>query len=43
MVVPEDKMRFALTARYIKPEHVTQQELERGKFSLSNKYLYDGK
>ena len=36
-------MRFALTARYIKPDHVTQQELDKGKFSLTPDQIYDGK
>ncbi|KAJ5573562.1 uncharacterized protein N7459_007989 [Penicillium hispanicum] len=42
MVVPEDKMRFALTARYIKPEHVSPEDLEKGKFSLTPDQIYDG-
>lgn len=43
MVVPDTKMRFALTARYIKPEHVSPAELEKGKFTLTPDLIYDGK
>ncbi|THC94759.1 hypothetical protein EYZ11_005751 [Aspergillus tanneri] len=42
-VVPEKKLRFALTARYIKPEHVDANELQKGAFKLSSDQIYDGK
>ena len=41
-VVPEKKLRFALTARYIKPEHVNERELEKGAFTLMPGQAYDG-
>ncbi|RMJ27972.1 hypothetical protein PHISP_01169 [Aspergillus sp. HF37] len=42
-VIPEEKLRFALTARYIKPEHVDESEWKKGEFSLSPDQIYDGK
>ncbi|KAJ5124416.1 uncharacterized protein N7515_008241 [Penicillium bovifimosum] len=42
-VVPENKLRFALTARYVKPDHVDVAEIEKGKFSLTPEQMYDGK
>ncbi|KAJ5833593.1 hypothetical protein N7474_001904 [Penicillium riverlandense] len=41
-VVPENKMRFALTARYIKPDHVNENELYKGQFTLSPDQIYNG-
>lgn len=41
-VIPEKKLRFALTARYIKPEHVDKKELNKGEFALSPDQIYDG-
>jgi hypothetical protein len=42
-VIPEKKLRFALTARYIKPEYVDESEWKKGEFSLSSDQIYDGK
>ncbi|RAL02207.1 uncharacterized protein BO80DRAFT_463876 [Aspergillus ibericus CBS 121593] len=42
-VVPEKRLRFALTARHIKPEHVDATELEKGQFSLAQDQVYDGR
>lgn len=42
-VVPDTKLRFALTARYIKPDHVDEHELKKGEFSLTPDQIYDGK
>ncbi|ODM15422.1 hypothetical protein SI65_09025 [Aspergillus cristatus] len=42
-VVPDKKLRFALTARYIKPDHVDERELKKGEFMLSPDQIYDGK
>ncbi|PYH92964.1 hypothetical protein BO71DRAFT_400122 [Aspergillus ellipticus CBS 707.79] len=42
-VVPENNLRFALTARYIKPEHVDSKEIQKGQFNLSADQVYDGK
>ncbi|KKK17010.1 hypothetical protein ARAM_003408 [Aspergillus rambellii] len=42
-VIPEKKLRFALTARYIKPEDVDPAELRKGKFTLAPDQVYDGK
>ncbi|KAG2415898.1 hypothetical protein HFD88_007090 [Aspergillus terreus] len=42
-VIPEKKLRFALTARYIKPEHVDKKELKKGESALSPDQIYDGK
>ncbi|KAI9929841.1 hypothetical protein MW887_011647 [Aspergillus wentii] len=42
-VVPEKKLRFALTARYIKPEYVDEKELKKGEFTLTPDQIYDGK
>lgn len=41
-VIPEKKLRFALTARHIKPEHVDKKELKKGEFALSPDQIYDG-
>ncbi|KAF9887333.1 hypothetical protein FE257_010328 [Aspergillus nanangensis] len=42
-VVPDNKLRFALTARYIKPEQVDRDEWVKGDFTLSPAQRYDGK
>ncbi|KAF4763151.1 hypothetical protein HAV15_000337 [Penicillium sp. str.  len=42
-VVPENKLRFALTARYVKPDHVDAREIQKGQFSLTPDQIYDGK
>lgn len=42
-VIPEKKLRFALTARYIKPDQVDQSEWKKGEFSLTPGQTYDGK
>ncbi|KAL4892187.1 2OG-Fe(II) oxygenase superfamily-domain-containing protein [Aspergillus ambiguus] len=42
-VIPEKKLRFALTARYIRPDHVNKSQLEKGNFTLSPDEMYDGK
>ena len=41
-VVPENKIRFALTSRYIKPDHVAASELHKGQFILSPDQVYNG-
>jgi hypothetical protein len=41
-VVPEDKLRFALTARYIKPKEVPVEDHPKGVFSLGPDFKYDG-
>ncbi|KAJ5317659.1 hypothetical protein PENANT_c004G03288 [Penicillium antarcticum] len=42
-VAPENKLRFALTARYVKPEHVDPREYKKGEYSLAAEQIYDGK
>ncbi|RJE26901.1 hypothetical protein PHISCL_00813 [Aspergillus sclerotialis] len=42
-VIPEKKLRFALTARYIKPDQVDKSEWKKGEFSLTPDQIYDGK
>ncbi|KAI2740369.1 hypothetical protein DTO013E5_5410 [Penicillium roqueforti] len=42
-VVPENKLRFALTARYVKPDQVDAREIQKGQFSLTPDQIYDGK
>ncbi|OQD65990.1 hypothetical protein PENPOL_c005G09227 [Penicillium polonicum] len=42
-VVPENKLRFALTARYVKPDHIDAREIQKGQFSLTPDQIYDGK
>ncbi|PWY80494.1 hypothetical protein BO70DRAFT_406448 [Aspergillus heteromorphus CBS 117.55] len=42
-VIPEKNLRFALTARYIKPDHVSPKELRKGQFTLAADQIYDGK
>jgi hypothetical protein len=42
-VVPENKLRFALTARYVKPDDVDAKEIQKGQFSLTPDQIYDGK
>lgn len=41
-VVPEDKLRFALTARYIKPEYIDDKDRHKGIFRLTPEQIYDG-
>jgi len=41
-VVPEGKLRFALTCRYIKPEQISENEHWKGKFNIDPKDLYTG-
>lgn len=42
-VIPEKKLRFALTARYIKPDQVDKSEWKKGEFALTPDQIYDGK
>ncbi|CAG7969934.1 unnamed protein product [Penicillium salamii] len=42
-VTPENKLRFALTARYVKPDHVNAKEIQKGEFTLTPDQIYDGK
>lgn len=42
-VESEEKLRFALTARYVKPEQVGKTEQHKGKFKLEGDQVYDGK
>ncbi|GFF64652.1 hypothetical protein IFM60648_01339 [Aspergillus lentulus] len=42
-VTPDKKLRFALTARYIKPDHVEPEHLPKGEFILTPDQIYDGK
>ncbi|KAE8136632.1 2OG-Fe(II) oxygenase superfamily-domain-containing protein [Aspergillus pseudotamarii] len=41
-VVPENKLRFALTARHIKAEHVDPKDTHKGDFMLAGSQLYNG-
>lgn len=41
-VVSEDKLRFAITARYIKPEEVPDTEHHKGRFTLEPYQEYYG-
>lgn len=41
-VVPEKKLRFALTARYIKPDQVEEKDLVKGEYILTPAQVYDG-
>ncbi|PYH69162.1 hybrid D-mandelate dehydrogenase-like dehydrogenase/2OG-Fe(II) oxygenase [Aspergillus vadensis CBS 113365] len=42
-VIPDKRLRFALTARYIKPESVGVEEMEKGRLELGREWAYDGK
>lgn len=42
-MIPENKLRFALTARFVKPDHVNAKEIKKGEFSLTPDQIYDGK
>jgi hypothetical protein len=42
-VVSEDKLRFALTARYVKPDQVPEEEHHKGEFELEPHQVYDGR
>ena len=42
-VIPENKLRFALTARYIEPEQVDEAEHHKGHFTFLPEQIYDGK
>ncbi|CAG8920378.1 unnamed protein product [Penicillium salamii] len=42
-VTPDNKLRFALTARFVKPDHVNAKEIQKGEFSLTPDQIYDGK
>ncbi|RAK94083.1 hypothetical protein BO79DRAFT_233923 [Aspergillus costaricaensis CBS 115574] len=42
-VIPDKRLRFALTARYIKPEFVGVEEMEKGRLELGREWAYDGK
>lgn len=42
-VVPEKKLRFALTARYIKPDQVDEKDLAKGQCLLMPDQVYDGR
>ncbi|KAH2927129.1 hypothetical protein KXW15_001781 [Aspergillus fumigatus] len=42
-VTPDKKLRFALTARYIQPNHVEPEHLPKGEFTLRPDQIYDGK
>lgn len=41
-VKPENKLRFALTSRYVKPEHVEAKDLPKGNFTLTPDEVYNG-
>jgi hypothetical protein len=41
-VKPDNKLRFALTSRYVKPEHVDAKDLHKGEFSLAPNEVYNG-
>ncbi|KAE8329966.1 hypothetical protein BDV39DRAFT_213445 [Aspergillus sergii] len=41
-VVPESKLRFALTARHIKAEHVNPKDAHKGEFTLAGHQIYNG-
>ncbi|PLB43251.1 hypothetical protein P170DRAFT_419123 [Aspergillus steynii IBT 23096] len=41
-VTPSDKLRFALTARYVKPDELTSEELAKGEFTLTGDQVYNG-
>ncbi|GKZ58573.1 hypothetical protein AnigIFM49718_004398 [Aspergillus niger] len=42
-VIPDKRLRFALTARHIKPEFVDVKEMEKGRLELGREWVYDGK
>lgn len=41
-VISEDKLRFALTARYVKPDELRPEELDKGRFELEPDQEYHG-
>ncbi|KAB8237547.1 uncharacterized protein BDW43DRAFT_321906 [Aspergillus alliaceus] len=41
-VIPENKLRFALTARHIKADHVDPKDIRKGNFTLSGDQVYNG-
>ncbi|KAJ5794631.1 hypothetical protein N7457_001230 [Penicillium paradoxum] len=41
-VIPENKLRFALTARYVKPDDLNAKEIQKGQFTLTPDQIYDG-
>jgi hypothetical protein len=41
-VKPENKLRFALTSRYVKPEQVEEKDLYKGEFTLAPNEIYNG-
>ena len=41
-VIPEGALRFALTARYVKPEFVPETEHWKGDFIPKPEFEYDG-
>ncbi|KAE8356136.1 2OG-Fe(II) oxygenase superfamily-domain-containing protein, partial [Aspergillus coremiiformis] len=42
-VIPENKLRYALTARHIKADYVDSAEAHKGNFQLEGDQVYDGK
>ena len=42
MVVPHGKLRFAMTARYVKPELIDEAEHYRGEFKIEDNDIYRG-
>jgi hypothetical protein len=42
-VASDDKLRFALTARYVKPDQVPETEHHKGEFELEPYQVYDGR
>ncbi|KAE8153545.1 hypothetical protein BDV25DRAFT_168756 [Aspergillus avenaceus] len=41
-VTPTDKLRYALTARHIKLDHVPKEDQQKGEFKLSPDQVFDG-
>ena len=41
-VVPSGKLRYAMTARYVRPELVNSAEHWRGNFTVAHGNAYDG-
>lgn len=41
-MLPEGKLRYGLTGRYIKPENIPAEEHWKGYFSIAPEKAYDG-
>ncbi|GAB1207080.1 hypothetical protein APSETT445_005787 [Aspergillus pseudonomiae] len=41
-VVPDNKLRFALTARHIKADHVDPKDIHKGDITLAGHQIYNG-